>query len=436
MKNIKKSYKLLLFVITLLVGLAAIASNAAGQTLQDAWIVALEENMGYRATQQNAKAAAVTVAAARALKWGRADLTAGFLKIEDQQALDANLMGQSVAVPIFEEESLSYGLIVTLPIYTGGQITQGIEAAQSLHDTTLDQVAGYEQKLKMNVAKAYVTVLRTQKILRQARSHVQKLEAHQYDVQGLYDQGMVIVSDKLSVQVALADARQAVLKAENALDLAIAAFNNLLMRPLGADVALEKIREVNDLPQGSLDDLTRIALASRNELHACGNSSTALAHKKKAIQAGNLPQVSLAGGYLYQEDEYLTNEGNWIVGVQVKMNLFDGREKHYKAQAISSQIQALDNKMSELKTLISLQVRKAWLDRIETRKRIRVTQDALSLAEENLKVIRDRYVNGFTSHTEVLDAETMRVSSQTNAANAFYDWILAGYQLKYAIGRL
>jgi outer membrane protein TolC len=208
------------------------------------------------------------------------------------------------------------------------------------------------------------------------------------------------------------------------------------MRPLGADVALEKIREVNDLPQGSLDDLTRIALASRNELHACGNSSTALAHKKKAIQAGNLPQVSLAGGYLYQEDEYLTNEGNWIVGVQVKMNLFDGREKHYKAQAISSQIQALDNKMSELKTLISLQVRKAWLDRIETRKRIRVTQDALSLAEENLKVIRDRYVNGFTSHTEVLDAETMRVSSQTNAANAFYDWILAGYQLKYAIGRL
>lgn len=219
-------------------------------------------------------------------------------------------------------------------------------------------------------------------------------------------------------------------------DLAKAAYNNLLMRPLEADVALEETQAVNDLSDASLDDLTLMALENRKELHTYENSITALGHKKKVIQGGKLPQVGIIGGYLYQEDDYLENEGNWMVGVQVKMNLFDGREKTYKEQAVSRQVRALHSKLSELRALISLQVRQAWLDKIETGKRIRVTEEATALAEENLKVVRDRYVNGFTSHTEVLDAETLRVNSQTNAANAFYDWILARFCLKYSLGRL
>ncbi|MGD9826150.1 TolC family protein [Desulfobacter sp.] len=436
MKTTKKNNRLLRIVLTLIVILPGIASTASSETLQDAWKQALGENRGYRSTQQNAEAAASTVDAAKALKWGRADLSAGFIKIEDQQALKADLMGQNVLVPIFEEESLSYGLIATLPIYTGGRISEGIGAAQSLHAAALDQVSTHEQNLKMKVANAYVTVLRAKRILRQAQSHVKNLQAHQYDVEGLYKQGMVIVSDKLSVQVALADARQGVLKAKNGLDLAKAAYNNLLMRPLEADVALEETQAVNDLSDASLDDLTLMALENRKELHTYENSITALGHKKKVIQGGKLPQVGIIGGYLYQEDDYLENEGNWMVGVQVKMNLFDGREKTYKEQAVSRQVRALHSKLSELRALISLQVRQAWLDKIETGKRIRVTEEATALAEENLKVVRDRYVNGFTSHTEVLDAETLRVNSQTNAANAFYDWILARFCLKYSLGRL
>jgi outer membrane protein TolC len=85
---------------------------------------------------------------------------------------------------------------------------------------------------------------------------------------------------------------------------------------------------------------------------------------------------------------------------------------------------------------IGLQVRQAWLYVQETRKRITVTQSAIAQAEENLRVVRDRYVNGLTPHTEVLEAETLRVNSATNHANAVYDAVIAGLRLKYAIGEL
>jgi outer membrane protein TolC len=96
----------------------------------------------------------------------------------------------------------------------------------------------------------------------------------------------------------------------------------------------------------------------------------------------------------------------------------------------------LSEQRNELALVIGLQVRQAWLDVQETRKRTSVTQSAITQAEENMHMVRDRYVNGLTPHTEVLEAETLRVNSATNHANAVYDAALAGLRLKYAIGEL
>jgi outer membrane protein TolC len=51
-------------------------------------------------------------------------------------------------------------------------------------------------------------------------------------------------------------------------------------------------------------------------------------------------------------------------------------------------------------------------------------------------VARDRYANGLATHTEVLDAETLRTGSQSNHANALFDAALAGLRLKRATGEL
>jgi outer membrane protein TolC len=105
---------------------------------------------------------------------------------------------------------------------------------------------------------------------------------------------------------------------------------------------------------------------------------------------------------------------------------------------VSRQLQAaaLSEQRNDLASVIGLQVRQSWLDVQTTRKRIDVTQSAIAQAEENVRVVRDRYVNGLAPYTEVLDAETLRVNSETNNANAVYDAVFAGLRLKHAIGAL
>lgn len=57
-------------------------------------------------------------------------------------------------------------------------------------------------------------------------------------------------------------------------------------------------------------------------------------------------------------------------------------------------------------------------------------------ADENLRAVRERYRHGLVSHTEVLDAETLRLSSDMNAMYVHYDAVLAGLRLRHAMSEL
>jgi outer membrane protein TolC len=125
-----------------------------------------------------------------------------------------------------------------------------------------------------------------------------------------------------------------------------------------------------------------------------------------------------------------------MITLGAKWNLFDGGVAGHRASAVERQAAALSQQRDELASIIALQVRQTWLDVQETRKRLAVTQSAIAQAEENLLVARDRYANGLATHTEVLDAETLRTGSESNHANALFDAALAGLRLKRATGEL
>ena len=98
--------------------------------------------------------------------------------------------------------------------------------------------------------------------------------------------------------------------------------------------------------------------------------------------------------------------------------------------------ESLSDVRSDTASIIMLQVRQAWLDVMETQTRITVTREATQQAEENLRVVKDRYREGVGTNTEVLDAETLRTKSYNNYYNAVYDAVMANIRLQYATGEL
>ena len=57
-------------------------------------------------------------------------------------------------------------------------------------------------------------------------------------------------------------------------------------------------------------------------------------------------------------------------------------------------------------------------------------------ADENLRVVRDRYLEGLATNTEVLDGETLRAQAYLNWYDSYYELILDGLRVRRAVGNL
>ena len=324
--------------------------------------------------------------------------------------------------------------MVSLPLYTHFQISSAIDAALANLSAGKFAEEAARQKVKLKIAEAYVAILLGIQQTDVAISHEQSLAAHLVDVKNLYDEGMVPVNDLLAAKVALANARQLTLKTRNRLDIAQSAYNRLLNRPLDYKVQISTIPLL--FPEIDLAVTSQDALKKRPELDALTEQIAALKWQAKSTKAESGPKVMLKSGYDYRENSHQLHEGVWQATVMASWDIFDGNVARNRSLALKAQSRALNEQRQEMETLILLQVRQAWLDMGESRKRIEVTKETLDQAEENLQVTRNRYKEGIGTNTEVLDAETLRTINYVNYDKAGNDAVLAVIRLHYATGSL
>ncbi len=417
----------------------SLPGDVCAEDLETAWREALGHDQSLKAAQSRISAAAADLAAAESNRMPVLAAGADIMRFNEAPEFNFNVGGVPTAVSMFEDDSVARAdATVTLPIYTGGRVSHGIDAAGAMLSSREYDRSASAQQIKLDVARHYIGVLRAGRAVEVADSNVASLAAHVRDVENMFTAGSVARNDYLAATVSLADAEQKRLQAGNALDLAYAGYNRALGRPLNAPVDLDE-----DLPGvdaaidlGSLEALTEDAMQNREELDSLASAASAYRSRAESARASTKPQLAVTGGYMALQNEFLNREDFWMVGVGVRWNLFDGGNSRQKANALSFRSQALMQQRNDLRSMIELQVRQAWLRLNETRKRRELTQRAVEQAEENLRVVRDRYRNGEGTNTEVLDAEMLRSLSHSNYDNADFDAKLALYELARGVGRL
>jgi len=432
----KITVKLLLrTVLYAFLSLSTLSVPLFAETLEDAWKTALSVDHHLQASHKNMEAGRQYLLAAKAARMPALNFESGYTILnQDPSALINSPAFPVKEMPVSEDKSLSYKATLTVPLFTSGLISRNIDAANAALKT-----AGHDEKktvldVKLSVAESYVSVLRTKRLVGVTESNVASLSSHSKDVSNFYEQGMITRNDLLASQVALADARQRSLQAQNNLNIAHAAFNRLLGRPLDHEVSLEDLS--SEFMKTDVQSLTAKALDSRPELSSLSEQSKALRDQAAGIRSSALPQLALSGAYSYQQNKYQVYEDLWSATIGLKWEVFDGGISRHNAAALQMKADALNELRSDTASLISLQVRQACLDVEETVKRIEVTREAVTQSEENLKVTKDRYREGIGTNTEVLDAESLRIRSYSNYYNAIYDAVMSQIRLKYATGEL
>jgi outer membrane protein len=409
------------------------ASEACSETLEDAWNSAINNNHQIKSAKADTSVSEQQLRSAEGQRLPELNVNSGYTQYSETPAAKTQIAGQTAQFSTNQAGSANAQAIASVPVFTSGRISHNIEAAEASLNAAQSNEAASVLNIKMQVAEAYVAVLRMESTRQVAQSHADTLSQHMKDVNDLFEQGMVARNDVLAANVEQVNAQQRVVQANNQLDIAKAQYNRLLDRNLADDVKLE--HQFPDAPHASFNELNANALNQRPELSELTQRIESLEQQAQSVKAGLLPQVAVNGGYQYRENRYQAYEGMWTANVGMDWKLFDGSTGH-RGDALTRQAIALKEQRDELAGVIGLQVRQAWLDMQETQKRIAVTQQAIAQADENLKVTVDRYQQGLSTNTDVLKAEDLRTMTHDNFNNANYDAALATLHLRRALGIL
>jgi outer membrane protein TolC len=416
--------------------LLVISGPGLAETLGEAWATAIASHRQIGAAGAMRDAAAYELEQARAARLPQLGLSSGYTRVDKAPGFS---LGGIDTGPLFDgDDFVSAGAQIQLPLYTGGAVSAGIDAAQLGTRAAEDNLATVIQDIKLGVAEHYVGVLRAESAVTVATSYVASLESHTENTRRRYEVGDVPQNDYLAASVTLANAEQRLLQAKNGLDYAQAAYNRLLGKPLTAAVSLDPALSIDGLvPFGAtLSQLIDTARLERRELAALDAQQNALRRQADSVRAGSRPQLALTGGYMYLENEFLTDDQFLMAGLGFTWNIFDGGQIRKRSAAIERKAAAIGHNRADLASMIDLQVRRAWNDRIEAESRLKVAESAVNQATENLRVVRNRYDAGASANVEVLDGEALREQALSNRDSARFELQLAKLRLARATGAL
>lgn len=426
-------FRHLLMLLALLAG-----APLQAESLAEAWQLAERHDAGLAAMQGRSEAGRAGAAAARAERLPRLSLDGSYQRFGDAPAFSFPFGSGNFSSPelVKNDDFLMGRARLELPLYTSGRISAGIESAQQAAAGAELAATAYAQALRLQVADAYIEVLRAQRAVAAAESAVASLRLHLDEVAVMLEHEAVPRNDWLAARVTLADAEQARLRAEHRRQLALAAYNRFLGQPLAREVQLEMPADETSATDEPAPALVERALAQRPELAGSAAQARALAEQARSEAAARGPQLGLVADYQYLENQVLDREDFSLLGLGFSWTLWDGGRIRHRADALRSASRAAGRDHDDLASRIALEVHQALLALAEAEARVPLGREAVEQAEENLRVSREQYGVGLATSTVVLDAEALRLQAVANHDDALLDVALGRLRLRRALGEL
>jgi len=396
--------------------------------------IALSNNPTVAARRWDTEAADAARDVARAEALPHVSAVAGYTHGEDP--LKISPPGPPFVV---SRNLMSAGLVVRMPLFTGGRIVSRIQAAELLEKAATHRLARTREELVFNVTSVYCRILAQRHVIESIRFSRETLREHLDRVEALVAQEQAAPVDRLRTEVRLADVEEQLVRATNLLEIQKRALVNLLgvEGPAdGLEVAGE-LEPAGDEGPRPLEALFEAAFADRDDLLAARRSLEAQARRVDVARAAYWPDVFLQGTYGADWDaaDWRRSEDVATVGVGVEVPLFEGGRIPARIREERSRLASAQEALRELRLRIRLEVETARLNLASARERVQATRKAIEQGKESLRIERLKYRNAKASITDVLDAQDDLLNAQTNYYHALADHHVATAELKRAIGQ-
>lgn len=367
---------------------------------------------------------------------------AGNAPLTDEQR--TSIFGQSVnalenAIPSFVEtlknqDYRSAAFVGVQPLFMGGKLIAAKKYSSSEEEAAKQELEKVKNEIIKEVIKSYTQNLLQRKIVVTRKNVLDGMKHHRDSANKLYEQGIIANYHLLRAEVAVAEAERNLQKDENNLELANMAFNSLIGLPLESNAIFIDSLKYVELPD-SLLDLLEKASETQPILKLIEQKKIASAQNYNIIRSNLLPQIAAFGKYELYTDELSALEPNWAVGIQAKINIFNGFKDYLKLQSANAIENEVDFIMKGTEKKISLWINKAYRDVHNNANEYTKLNSSLNLAEENYNQNSKRFLSGLGTSLEVIDSRLSLEKVEIELTVTLYNYYASLADLQNAKGR-
>lgn len=421
------------FRISLLAGACLTAAvPAQADTLKDALNAAYRTNPTLEAARAGQRATDENVPIQRAAALPSVSVNGTYTEY----------LKQSSTSFIAPSRSAAGQLNLTVPIYQGGAVKNGIRAAETRDIAGRASLRGSESSLFNQVVAAYMDVILNEAVVGLNANNVEVLSTNLQSTQDQFQIGQLTRTDVAQSESRLALARGDLRTAQSNLITARERYVQLVGK---APDNLEAPPPLPGLPV-SVGDAVTGAIKDNPDLIAAQENADAAGFDTAAAGAARLPKFNLfVNG---AATDYLGTLGSSLfpgaiqqfqttaqAGAQITIPLYQGgKPAAQERQAQSRESQALEQVVVTERSVIE-QVRAAYAAWQASNEIISSTRTAVSAAELSLEGTRAELTVGTRQIIDVLNAEQELLRAQVQLVTARRNAYVAGFTLLAAMGR-
>jgi len=315
----------------------------------------------------------------------------------------------------------------------------GLIAAREFKKFTQQQYEATQLDVRHRVRTAYLPALLIQSNLDILERNIANVQRLLDETRALYREGFVeqLDVDRLELSLSTLSAERDNLLRQKAIAL------NRLKFVIGypIEAPLEVSDSFESLLAGvpSQDSTASISFDSRPEYRTAATGVYLNELNVKRFRAGYLPSLHAFGSYAQNlQGDKLDGAFRFpsaMVGLSLKMPLFDGLYKKALIQRARLDLEEARNNLQELGRSITLEVQNARVEYANALRRLENQQRTLELAQKIYDTALVKYKEGVGSSLETAQAEQTLYDAQRNYTQAMYDLLLARYNLNKALGK-
>lgn len=316
-----------------------------------------------------------------------------------------------------EGQAFHGGITAKTILFSGNQINNGAKALQQKNQGTIYMMALRKNEVIEDLILSFDQIALLKTAERLIIESDKRLSKEGERVEKAISVGLAIPYDRDKIKLARLELETKKVDVEHKKELVALKINQLTGIPT---------EEILTIPHNVAPIIITEELdtENRNEIKALEAFREAASYAIKKEKGSLLPSVGAFGSYSYTSlfnintklplsknhnlhlrAHHLEFNPTWMLGLAMKWEIFSGFERKHKIESAQINASQIDNKLSDTKEKLALQLKKTKLEYETALERIKIAEQRAKIASNNNMLAQKQYKNGLISITERLGAE-------------------------------